>query len=41
LVIVNHGGATGREILQLAQKVKASVHDVFGIDLDPEVNIIS
>lgn len=40
LVIVNHGGATGREILNLAESIKESVKDKFGIALVPEVNII-
>lgn len=40
LVIVNHGGATGQDILQLADQIQASVENEFGIALVPEVNII-
>ncbi|MCH5334788.1 MAG: UDP-N-acetylmuramate dehydrogenase [Alistipes sp.] len=40
LVIVNHGGATGAEVLAFARRVQACVRDKFGVDIDTEVNII-
>lgn len=40
LVLVNHGKATGMEILDLAQKIIESVKDKFAITIHPEVNII-
>lgn len=40
LVLVNHGKATGREILQLARQIRKDIWQAFGILLDTEVNII-
>lgn len=41
LVLINTGGATGQELLELAQAINASVLDRFGIDLQTEPQIIS
>ena len=38
LVLVHFGGATGKEVWDLAQDVMASVKDQFGVSLEPEVN---
>ncbi len=40
LVLVNHGNALGAEILELANKIQASVFDIFGVELETEVNVI-
>ena len=40
LVIVNYGAATGQEIWTFAQALIASVQQKFGIQLEPEVNVI-
>lgn len=39
LVLVNLGGASGSEIVRLANAVVASVREQFGVTLTPEVNI--
>jgi len=39
LVLVNHGGAQGADIRDLAQEIIASVREKFGVELHPEVNI--
>jgi UDP-N-acetylmuramate dehydrogenase len=40
LVLVNFGGATGAAVLQLARQIQSSVKETFGIELQPEVNIV-
>lgn len=40
LVVINLGGATGREVLDFAQAVVASVKERFGVCLNMEVNAI-
>lgn len=40
LVLVNHGGATGGEVIAFAHKVQAEVRRKFGIEIDTEVNIL-
>lgn len=39
LVLVNHGNASGEDILNLAKFVQSKVKERFNIELEPEVNI--
>ncbi|MBP7509184.1 MAG: UDP-N-acetylmuramate dehydrogenase [Prolixibacteraceae bacterium] len=41
LVLVNYGNAKGSDILNVAEKIKASVVEEFGITLEPEVNVVN
>lgn len=40
LVLVNCGGATGKEVMHLAEEIVASVRERFGVTIRPEVNYI-
>jgi UDP-N-acetylmuramate dehydrogenase len=40
LILVNHGGANGKDVVRLANHIRASIKEKFGIDLQLEVNII-
>ncbi|MCF8238465.1 MAG: UDP-N-acetylmuramate dehydrogenase [Saprospiraceae bacterium] len=40
LVLVNHGGATARQICALAEEIQADIQQQYGVDLVQEVNIL-
>jgi UDP-N-acetylmuramate dehydrogenase len=40
LVLVNHGQATGEELLALARRISASVLEKFGVPIEPEPRLI-
>ncbi|GAB5538552.1 MAG: UDP-N-acetylmuramate dehydrogenase [Salibacteraceae bacterium] len=40
LVLVNYGGASGRDIYNLSEDIIMTIHDMFGIQLEREVNVI-
>jgi UDP-N-acetylmuramate dehydrogenase len=40
LVLINYGGGTGEDILQLAYAIQQSVRNKFNIHLDMEINVV-
>ncbi len=40
LVLVNHGNATGAELLALARRIAASVRERFGVSIEPEPRLV-
>ncbi|MBO7300525.1 MAG: UDP-N-acetylmuramate dehydrogenase [Tidjanibacter sp.] len=40
LVLINLGGATGEEVMALANRICGEVKDKFGVDISPEVNVL-
>ncbi len=40
LVLVNHGNASGAQLLALARRIASSVHERFGVGIEPEPRII-
>ena len=40
LVLVNRGGATGKEIVDLCNAIRVDVFNKFGVMINPEVNIV-
>ena len=40
LAIINRGGATAREVLELVEMIQSRVRETFGVDLQPEPNFV-
>ena len=40
LVLVNYGGANGSDIFQLSEDILSSIKNMYGIELEREVNVI-
>jgi UDP-N-acetylmuramate dehydrogenase len=40
LVLVNYGNATGQEILNISVNIQQTILNIFGIQIEAEVNVI-
>lgn len=40
LVLVNYGGAKGEDIYQLSEAIMANIKEIYGIELEREVNVV-
>lgn len=40
LVIVNYGGATGKDVVDFYTRIQESVYQKFGVKIEPEVNVL-
>ena len=40
LVLINDGGATGADVLELARAIRDSVGERFGVTLEPEPRLV-
>jgi len=40
LVLVNHGNASGADLLALARRISASVLETFGVPIEPEPRLL-
>lgn len=40
LILVNNGGASGKDVVELMKAVQKAVSDKFGLEIKPEVNIV-
>jgi UDP-N-acetylmuramate dehydrogenase len=40
LVLVNYGNATGQEILNISMNIQQTILNIFGIQIEAEVNVI-
>ncbi|MDN6318426.1 MAG: UDP-N-acetylmuramate dehydrogenase [Marinobacter sp.] len=40
LVLINHSGGTGQDVLELASQIRQSIHERFGVELEMEPGIV-